>query len=935
MKKLLLLIVSFLTFFSVNAQTITASIVSGTFVEGIIGVGNTISVETEAPGTNYVTFYVTEPTGTLAYDSYTDYDGSDGYNWDIDMGYMVPDAIIWAVFYDVSDNYLDDSYNSALIYTIIPMPHWLIDGSVSNVSVDINTSTISFDGLYPIYEYSTLIDNSVKGIGGKPLDIIGSFTFTSWYDYTSPTPVVDYSSAQLDINLLDQTNLTKNIEFTTICELDQNFNLTIEADDSITTEKIELKTPKIKFPIMTGVSVSVDAGISLYGTLKGQIIIGQDVNSNEYGFIENSNGEKTKIVGILTGDAFVRGKISVLGGVASATGSINGKARLGIGYDFSSIPSVNASTLYGADIDLSGRICYETFWGLGPNGCKESDSWYYGSDGLTSIFNKSGNNLENLFNTQSFNFRDTGTLVLPDFKPQPSMGTRGDTLYTVWMENIENEGYLLFSKLDNSINEFTDVKIVVNNSNSISNPKVAILPSGSAIITWSQNRYNEVTLPVGSDEFDQMQAQDVWFAIYDNGLDSIVYTQKLDDNEASFQSGRAEGEAMVSVGDNNDAMITWVVTDANAANSDIYYTHLTESTTSWDITAPAILSDLTGLNSNVGVVYTDNSSVLTVWVNDPDNDEDTYNSNLFYSVWDGTSWSNAQALGTNDGTVKLNELSIAANNGYVAFGWTSSIFDLNNEFENRMDLLVYDAVNQSWDLGSSFSDTDSNYYFQLPVASISSTGKATICYQVIDMYADTNYISNGELYLFVKDLNVGGTWQEITENAYLCDTNTFVWDLTAGFAENDNYYVITQEYNDNGVVTAPINGVKFGDPDLSLVLRGLQINSDNSVDDIEEPGNIASGVKELNMRSDFRFLNAYPNPFSDVTVIEYQLENNANVQMEVFDFLGNKVAELVNSNLSPGIYKTIFVAGDLSGGVYFNKLTVNGKSITKKLVLVK
>ncbi|NBR14626.1 MAG: T9SS C-terminal target domain-containing protein, partial [Crocinitomicaceae bacterium] len=448
-------------------------------------------------------------------------------------------------------------------------------------------------------------------------------------------------------------------------------------------------------------------------------------------------------------------------------------------------------------------------------------------------------------------------------------------------------------------------------------------------------RYNEVTLPSGSDEFDLMQAQDVWFAIYDNDLDSIVYVQKLDDDETSTQSGRAEGEALVTVGDNNDAMITWVVTDALAITSDIYYTHLTETTDAWEITAPDILSDLPGVNSNVGVVYTDSASVLTVWVNDPDGNEDTYNSEMIFAEWDGNSWTPAQTLATNDGATKLNELSLASNDGYVAFAWTSSHFDTNNEFENRLDMLVYDAVNQDWDMNSTFSDTDSNYYFQLPVASISKTGKATICYQVIDMYADTNYIPNGELYLFVKDLNATSDWQEITENAYLCDTNTFIWDLTAGFAANDKYYVITQEYNDNGVVTNPVNGVKFGDPDLSLVLRGIQLNSDNTVGDIEEPGNVSAGIKDLNSRTDFRFLNAYPNPFNDITVIEYQLENNANVQLEVYDFLGNKVAELVNTNLGAGIYKTIFKAGDLPGGVYFNRLTVNGRTITRKLVLVK
>jgi len=936
MKKLVLFALAFLTVTFVNAQTLSSTL-TGTFVEGIVGVNNTIVVSNLYGDEVEAVFYLSSPDSTVIYDSYTDSDVSDDFNWDLDMGNMFPDVIIWAEFYDATGNFLTDTYNSPLTFNIIQTPHWLINGSVSNVIVDPNTSTISFHGNYPIFEHNETIDSSVKGIGGRPLGVVGNFTFVSSYNYGEaiPSPTITDANAELDFNLLNQiSDYSKIISFdASNCELNQEFNLALVISDSISTEKISLKTPKVKFPVMAGVSVSVDAGISLYATLKGQIVIGQDTNG-DFGFIE-SDGEKTKIVGILTGDAFVRGKISVLGGVASATGSINGRARLGIGFDYVSHPSEVSNTLYGADIILNGNICYETFWGLGPNGCKYSNNWYSGSDGNTSIFNKVGNNNNLFFNTETFTFRDTGTLVLPEFFPQPSFATKGDTLYSVWLEHEENLGYILFSKLDNSINEFSDEKIVISNTNSISNPKVAILPSGSAIITWSQNRYNETTIPIGSDELDYSQSQDVWFAIYDNDLDSIVYVQKLDDDESSSQSGRAEGNALVTVGDDNDAMITWVVTDALAVTSDIYYTHLVETADAWEITAPDILSDLPGVNSNVGVVYTNSASVLTVWVNDPDGDEDTYNSQMIFAEWDGSAWTAAEILATNDGATKLNELSLASNDGYVAFAWTSSHFDTNNEFENRLDMLVYDAVIEEWDMNSTFSDTDSNYYFQIPVASISKTGKATICYQVIDMYADTNYISNGELYLFVKDLNATSDWQEITENAYLCDTNTFVWDLTAGFAANDKYYVITQEYNDNGVVTNPVNGVKFGDPDLSLVLRGIQLNSDNTVDDIEEPGNVSAGIKDVNNRTDFRFLNAYPNPFNDITVIEYQLENNANVQMEVFDFLGNKVAELVNSNLNAGIYKTIFKAGDLPGGVYFNKLTVNGRTITRKLVLVK
>jgi hypothetical protein len=932
MKHLILFATTILSYSIINAQTLTTTL-SGTFVEGIVGVYNLISVDTEAQGTTSVTFYSTDPTYSTVYDSHTDTDNSDGYSWDADMGNMFPGCVIWAEFNDASNNLIDYSPDYPL--NIIAKPHWLVNGgSVANVFVDPSSSTISFDGIYPIFEYNYIINPSIKGIGNRPLDVVGKFVFTASYNYSNLSNIsVSSSNANLDFNLLNQRDYSESLDLSdSPCSLDNNFNLSIVASQTFESPEMSFKTPKFKFPLgATGVKVSIDAGLTLYATLTGQIVIGE--SNGEWGFIDNGT-QTTKIVGILNGKAFIRGEMSALAGAVKVSGSIEGEARLGIGFEYQNIPSVVSTGKYGGDIRLYGRACYKTLWGVGPSKCVQSDDWYSGSFGDLSIFNKTGG--DNLFqNYESFTFKDTGTLVLPDFHPQPSFGTRGDTLYAVWLEHIDNTGFMLFSRLDNSINEFTDEKIVITNSNSISNPKVAILPSGSAIITWSQNRYDENSLPIDSDEFDLVQAQDVWFAIYDNDLDSIVYVQKLDDDESTAQSGRAEGEALVTVGDNNDAMITWVVTDATAATSDIYYTHLTETADAWSITTPDILSDLPGTNSNVGVVYTDSAAVLTVWINDLDGDEDTYNSNMMYAEWDGNTWTPAQTLATNDGATKLNELSLASNDGYVAFAWTSSQFDSNNEFQNRLDMLVYDAVTDNWDMNSVFSDTDSNYYFQLPVASISKTGKATICYQVIDMYADTNYIPNGELYLYVKDLNTGGDWQEITENAYLCDTNTFIWDLTAGFAANDKYYVITQEYNDDGVVTNPYHGVKFGDPDLSLVLRGIQLNSDNTVGDIEEPGNVSSGIKELDNRSDFRFLNAYPNPFSDVTVIEYQIENSGNVKMEVFDFMGNKVANLVDANLGAGIYKTIFKAGDLPGGVYFNRLTVNGRSQTRKLVLVK
>jgi hypothetical protein len=929
-KKICYIVIGLFTFAFISAQDLSGSLGNGTFVEGISPVVNTITA-TELPNTVKTIFTAIDGSSNTI-DTFTDNDGTDGFTWDKDMGSLTPGTIISAEFFDDLDNSL--GFSNDLTLDILPKPHWLINGSVENVNVNVNGNSISFTGNYPIYNYPYTIPTSVRGIGGRSLEVIGQLIFDADFDMTSSASTVNNNKGQIILNVLDQfPAYTKDIDFSATCTLDNELNLSFVASNEISTDPLELNMPKIKFPVGGFATISVDAGVSLYATLKGQIVVGQD--QGQWGFIDNGT-QKTKVIGVLTGEGFIRGSISVLGGVGSASASLKAKVRLGIGFDYVSLPTESITQLKGGDLNVWGEVCYKTFWGLGPSGCKDLPSFYYGQFGDTAALSRNLSSFNNNFNTISFTYRDTGTLVLPDFNPQPTFATRSDNLYATWIEHDNNQGYLLFSKLNTSGTAFSEEKIVALNSNSISNPKIGILPSGSAIITWSQSRYDANSIPINANDEDKSQAQDVWFAIYDNDLDSIVFSDRLGDDFNSLQSGRAEGEAKISVGDNNDAMITWVSKDPGTNSSDIWFTHLTETNTTWDLSSPAKLADLAGTNHNVGVVYTDSAKVLAVWINDPDGDEDTYDSDLMYSEWDGNTWSSAQLLSDNNGSTKLKELSIASNDGYIALAWTSTNFENDNDFQNRIDLEVYDAVAGDWDNNSHFEDIDSMYYFQKPIASISSSGKASICYQVIDMFPDTSFIDNGELYLYVKDLNSGGNnWTEITENAFLCDTNTFIWELTAGFSGSDKYYTMTQEYNDNGIVTNPYHGIKFGDPDLSMVLRGVQLNTDLTVGDIQEPTSVPVGIKKGINKANFRLMNNYPNPFSDITTIEFQLQDNASVQLEIYDFTGRKITELLNTKLSPGIYKTVFKAGDLPSGFYFSKLTVNGRTTTGKLILNK
>jgi len=79
----------------------------------------------------------------------------------------------------------------------------------------------------------------------------------------------------------------------------------------------------------------------------------------------------------------------------------------------------------------------------------------------------------------------------------------------------------------------------------------------------------------------------------------------------------------------------------------------------------------------------------------------------------------------------------------------------------------------------------------------------------------------------------------------------------------------------------------------------------------------------------------YPNPFNPITNIRYGLPKNSFVHLTVYDALGREIETLVNDKQSAGTYETTFNASGYPSGVYFYRLTTDGFSETKKMLMIK
>ncbi|MGH7493266.1 MAG: Ig-like domain-containing protein [bacterium] len=95
-------------------------------------------------------------------------------------------------------------------------------------------------------------------------------------------------------------------------------------------------------------------------------------------------------------------------------------------------------------------------------------------------------------------------------------------------------------------------------------------------------------------------------------------------------------------------------------------------------------------------------------------------------------------------------------------------------------------------------------------------------------------------------------------------------------------------------------------------------------------------VKDGQVPATFRLQQNHPNPFSAATVISYQLFLPAVVEIQVFNARGQAVANLANERQSAGSYRFSFAAPQLSAGVYFYRMRLNGNVVaSQKMVYLK
>jgi hypothetical protein len=143
------------------------------------------------------------------------------------------------------------------------------------------------------------------------------------------------------------------------------------------------------------------------------------------------------------------------------------------------------------------------------------------------------------------------------------------------------------------------------------------------------------------------------------------------------------------------------------------------------------------------------------------------------------------------------------------------------------------------------------------------------------------------------------SWTTTLDNAWVadnCSANVFVYFVTGGPLNSGDYVQQTLKQ----AVTLPL---------------GVTHNN-------EIPANYSLSQN-------------YPNPFNPTTNIHFSLPKDGNVNLKIYDMIGNEIAVIANGFVKAGSYNVDVDASNWASGVYFYKLTAGSFVETKKMMLIK
>ena len=639
----------------------------------------------------------------------------------------------------------------------------------------------------------------------------------------------------------------------------------------------------------------------------------------------------------------------LLEGLVEGDFGLDGRFVLGFGHSYISIPNRNTRPLKSFAFQTYGRFYVAVLWGWyektiwGPDLYYSTTIW---GDDMTDCFPPTD---KKAYSPPPINANSSWPELTDEVQavrkfskmpmpvPEPIISSQANQNLFTWVErgNTYGERGLAARYFNKQSGLFSETTTIELNNNALNNPVSNAVDENLSFFTWAQTRYDNQSIlkirPLDAlTEF--VKAQDIWFAIYDLEKDSIILKAPFKDDTKSLTSGRAEANPALAVISDSRVLICWQVADLDNYTSEFWYAMLEKTGENWMAGEPQALSKIDGIATNLQIVSTGEDKAVITWLNT--SKSDALHNTIMTAIFDGNEWSSPEVL-LDKRDNYYNYLSLNINNGLGGLLFTSFVEDSALHSYEVLSYLPWET--DGWLANNPLElMADSVNHLQLPVMAIREDGKAAIAVKVEELVIKENNSKISQVDLLLGDLNYSDIdWKHIEANTFVCDTNKQVADLQITYAGGDTLMVLLNEYSMLPTNTSfvPQNGIMFGDPYMNLVLRSFAVDDDGNVHDVNENDFFTAINQYPENKAEGRLYQNYPNPCSESTTITFDISDNARVKLELFDMKGNKVATLMEQQLSAGRYEVKLNTALLKPGTYIYRLTSDNYTTALRMMV--
>jgi len=185
------------------------------------------------------------------------------------------------------------------------------------------------------------------------------------------------------------------------------------------------------------------------------------------------------------------------------------------------------------------------------------------------------------------------------------------------------------------------------------------------------------------------------------------------------------------------------------------------------------------------------------------------------------------------------------------------------------------------------------------------------------------------LKIFLRKLWADYSYEQLTPNSYQF-TNNSIGDyaICQWYFDGDN---VPDSIEENPTWIFP----DAGEHEVHLVLRDGDFCDINTQYISVETGSEQDEIPEIEIS-----LSNHPNPFNPTTTIQYNLVNDSNIELSIFNINGQKVKTLINENQTKGQHSSTWDGTDnnqksVSSGIYLYKLKTDRNETINRMLLLK